>query len=96
MKKAHFAGTTLAQLRELFFVKYADSGWSLDNMPTLHIADPKSNVVYELEDVRDLYEFCIVELCPKRAVESTGFGYFVSSKVDKLVTHRALVPSMQS
>lgn len=61
------------------------SGWSLDNIPTLHIADPKSSVVYELEDVADLYPYCVVELCPMRSEASSSFGYFVNSKRNKLV-----------
>jgi broad specificity phosphatase PhoE len=93
VKKAYFNGSTLKELRDLFSVKYADSGWSLDNIPTLHISDPKSNIVYELEDVADLYEYCIIELCPKRAVELSGFGYFVSSKRSKLVIAMVGLPA---
>ncbi len=52
VKKARFLGTTLSELRALFLLKYADSGWSLDNAPTLHLTDQKTNVVFELDDIK--------------------------------------------
>lgn len=65
----------------------------MDNMPTLQIADAGSSVVHELEDVRDLYEFCIVELTPKRSVLNSTGGYLLINKRSRLLIAMVGLPA---
>ncbi|KAG8744186.1 Bud site selection protein 6 [Ceratobasidium sp. 414] len=62
VRKAEFEpGMTLAALRILFVEKFAYNP-GLDNFPDIYIRDPTSQVMYELEDIREVKEKSLLSL----------------------------------
>jgi hypothetical protein len=86
VKKASIANTaTMVELRQLFFSKFQDAGWSMDNYPGhFSIKDQQAGLVYELEQISDLYPYAVLEIRTSHTVEPSGFGYFMVGKRTKL------------
>lgn len=88
----------MQDLRALFFAKFSESGWSADNLSHILIQDPnKSNIVFELEDVSDLYAFAVLEvrrpqIAGSHRNEPSSFGYFVGKRT-KLVIAMVGLPA---
>ncbi len=86
-------------LRSLFFAKFAESGWSADNLSHILIQDPvRSSVVFELEQVSDLYPFAVLEVRRPQTAgmhrnEPSNFGYFMFGKRTKLVIAMVGLPA---
>ncbi|PRP89620.1 hypothetical protein PROFUN_00884 [Planoprotostelium fungivorum] len=85
---------TMHDLRELFLEKYdgyrkKSSGYIAHNLPPFYIIDLQSKVSYELDDPKDLYPNCILELkLPSLDLidkKETGWGYFSAFQRNKLV-----------
>ena len=94
VKKVHFTGHTMADLRALFFSKYKLAGWSMDNIGQLHIKDQTTNIVYELERVEDLYSYAVIEVRgPQLSRDPSGFGYFMLGKRMKLAVAMVGLPA---
>jgi len=55
------AGTTFASLRMLFVDKFSYNP-GFENFPTIYIRDPSSGVQYELEDIEEIKEKCLLSL----------------------------------
>ena len=45
VKKAYFTGSTMQELRSLFYTTYSESGWSADNLSHILIQDPVKSTV---------------------------------------------------
>ncbi|KAN0061507.1 Bud site selection protein 6 [Thecaphora frezii] len=61
LTNASTRGITIARLRMLFIDKFAYSP-GMDDFPTIYIKDPVSGVSYELENLDDLQEGCLLTL----------------------------------
>jgi hypothetical protein len=93
-----FNGTTMKDLQSLFFSKYSESGWSMDNLSHIHIMDPQTKVVFELENIKDLYPFAVLEVRRPQSPggsrsEPNNFGYFMFGKRTKLAIAMVGLPA---
>jgi hypothetical protein len=62
VKKANVEpGLSLSSLRMLFVDRFSYSP-GMDNFPAIYIRDPSSGVQYELEDVEEVKEKCLLSL----------------------------------
>ncbi|KAI6013966.1 actin interacting protein 3-domain-containing protein [Pisolithus microcarpus] len=62
VKKAMFeSGTTVSSLRMLFVDKFSYNP-GMENFPAIYIRDPSSGVQYELEDMEEIKEKCLLSL----------------------------------
>ncbi|KAI6101321.1 actin interacting protein 3-domain-containing protein [Pisolithus sp. B1] len=62
VKKATFEpGTTVSSLRMLFVDKFSYNP-GMENFPAIYIRDPSSGVQYELEDMEEIKEKCLLSL----------------------------------
>ncbi|KAI6042045.1 actin interacting protein 3-domain-containing protein [Pisolithus marmoratus] len=62
VKKATFElGTTVSSLRMLFVDKFSYNP-GMENFPAIYIRDPSSGVQYELEDMEEVKEKCLLSL----------------------------------
>jgi broad specificity phosphatase PhoE/predicted kinase len=68
IKKAFFKGKTLDELKELFIEKFRvedgenEFGYTKQNMPPFYLEYPTTKVKFELENVSDLYDNCVLEV----------------------------------
>lgn len=63
-KKADLAEhplNSLAEVRALFDEKFKDSEKKLGKPEHIYIQHPRSRIWYELEDIKDLYNYCVLE-----------------------------------
>jgi len=86
--------TEMQQLRDLFLERFdgfkkKGSGYITHNLPPFYIIDLQSKVTHELEDPKDLYSNCVLELkMPSLDIidkNQTGWGYFSAFQRNKLV-----------
>jgi hypothetical protein len=89
VKKAVFIGSSMNELRELFFEKFDSFNNKERVLPPFYIIDPESKVCHELEDLEDIYPNCVLEIkLPKLDVmdkKEMGYGYFSAFQRQKLV-----------
>ena len=71
-------GTTFASLRMLFVDKFSYNP-GFENFPTIYIRDPSSGVQYELEDIDEIKEKCLLSLNIERRSSVICLGYSCSS-----------------
>jgi len=83
----------MEQLKEMFLERYdgykqKGSGYITHNLPPFYIIDLQSKISHELDDPKDLYSNCVLELkLPQLDVldkKETGFGYFSAFQRNKL------------
>ena len=63
VKKVVFGGDSMDELRRLFFSKFSEAGWSMDNFGRMHIKHAETGIVFELESIQGLFCFLLFCLC---------------------------------
>lgn len=62
VKKATFKGKTIEELNQLLLHKFREDGLLQKDLHPLYIVDRSTRLAYELDDVQDLYENCVLEM----------------------------------
>jgi broad specificity phosphatase PhoE/predicted kinase len=84
VKKLLFVGNTIEELRKLCLERFTDLTRFDVNVP-FQIMDKESRIQYELEDVRDLFPNCIVELRRLGLAEKRRAGIGTASIVKDML-----------